>query len=635
VSCDRPYRDDEGAGQVLRWEYHFARFPEQHGYDVTYASNLDFERHVGLLNGIGMFVHGGHDEYWTPQQREQVDQALASGQMSLGHFGGNGAYWRVRMLSSSEGRPLRTLVCYRNAVERAPLPGRTVRFRDEPDPHPENALFGTQYDGWQLIPFPLVVSSPSHWLFAGTGLTRGTQLHGLLGYEFDRTMDNGFTPPGLQTSMDSPVVTAEGVPSRSQVVDRTLPSGRLVFSAGTIYWPLALSEDPELHDSRVARMTLNVLERGLAHRRAPRTLASASGPVPRQPEPRAVWASRVEALAGQEGPGGFRDGAGAQALFLGPTGVAVTPLGQVVVADTGNNRIRLIDVDRERTVRTLAGNGLPGLRDGEGEQAMFRRPTGVAVGPEGAIYVADSDNHNIRRLEQDGTGWRVSTYAGGMRQAGYRDGPAEDARFRRPTALAMDALGNLYVADQAGNRIRMVTAGTRQVVTVAGTGRAGFADSPSGLQAIFNNPSALSVGPAGELYVLDANQRVRRVSADAVRSVTTLAGRERGPLGFADGRGDEARFRAQMGMAVTASGEVLLADTANYRIRKLVPGKDAATSQVYTLAGSGLLGTRLGTGDVADIVAPTGLAVAPNGSVVISDSGNNVVRVMVRQRPSP
>ncbi len=631
VSYDRPYKDDDGSGQVLRWEVHLARLLEREGYDVTYATNLDFERHEKLLEGIGVFLHGGHDEYWTSLQRERVDQALAGGKLSLVYLGANGAYWRVRMLSSSSGQPLRTLVCYKASVGSDPQPGSTVRFRDEPSPHPENALFGTMYDGWALIPFPLIVSDPEHWLFEGTGLTRGTQLHGLLGYEFDKVMDNGATPAGLRLSMDSPAVTAEGVPTRSQAVDRTLPSGRLIFSAGSIYWPLALSDNPELRDARVERMTLNVLERALAHRRPARALPPVTGPVPTQPAPQALWASQVEALAGQAGPGGWRDGPGAQALFSGPTGLAVLPTGQLVVADTGNHRIRLIDTDSERTVHTLAGNGLPGFRDGAGGQAMFRWPTGVGVGPDGSIYVADSDNHAIRRLEREGTGWRVTLYAGGMRQQGYRDGPALEARFKRPTALAVDAQGNVYVADQAGNRIRKVEAGTRQVTTLAGTGSAGFTDAATGAKALFNNPSALGLGPDNVLYVFDANQRLRSVSLRAPHAVRTVAGHPDTPLGFADGTGTEARFRAQLGLAVTEDGAVYLSDTANYRIRKVLPGPTPAHTGVWTIAGSGQLGTRLGRGDVADIVAPTGLALKPDGTVLaVSDSGNNVVRIIVR-----
>jgi DNA-binding beta-propeller fold protein YncE len=631
VSFNRPYKDDEGTGQLLRWEYPLLRFLEQQGYDVTYATNLDFLRHDNLLQGIGAFVHGGHDEYWTPEQRKQVDAALGAGTMSLAYFGGNGAYWKVRMLSDGQGQPLRTLVCFKNEPYRDPVPSSTVRFRDEPNAMPENALFGTMYDGWQLIAFPLTVKDERHWLFEGTGLKNGTQLHGLLGYEVDRIFDNGHTPPGLSISMESPLVTAEGIPTISQVVDRTLPSGRLVFSAGTIYWPLALTSDPELADPRVARMTQNVLERALAHRRAPRELALPKGPVPPQAAPDPIWASKVEAFAGVTGKPGHVDGPAHQARFNGPTGLAAMPSGEIVVADTNNNRIRLIGTDEQHTVTTIAGNGDSGGRDGPGEMAMFRRPTGVAVGPDGAIYVADSDNHAIRRLVKQGEKWVVSTYAGALRAQGYGDGAATRARFNRPTALAIDGTGNVFVADQAGNRIRVIAADTAEVSTVAGTGAAAWADAARGVDAKFNNPSAIAVGAGGELYVLDGgNQRIRRISAGPERAVQTLAGKEANPAGFADGPGTEARFRAQLGMTLTLEGDLLVADTANFRIRKVALGEDAASTRVFTVAGTGRLGTRLGSGDNSDIVAPTGLTLNPAARVLVSDSYNHVIRLMTR-----
>ena len=631
VSYDRPYRDDEGAGQVLRWELHLARFLERHGYDVTYTTNLDFERHPNLLEGISLFVHGGHDEYWTSQQRAQVDAALATGKMSLAHFGGNGAYWRSRLGPSTSGKPLRVLSCYKNSVDLDPIPGSTVRFRDEPGAHPESLLFGSMYVGWQLIPFPLVVGDPNHWLMEGTGLTKGTLLHGLLGYEADRVPLSG-VPVGTTISLDSPMLTAEGIPTRSQVVDRTLPSGRMVFSAGTIYWPLALSDDPELYDARVARMTLNVLERGLSHVRPARKLAPEDPSIPVVSAPKARWAKSVEALAGKESQGGHRDGPAHQALFNGPTGLAMNAGMEIIVADTGNHRIRLITAGPDRNVITLAGNGLNGFRDGPADQAMFRYPTGVAVGPDGAVYVADSDNHLIRRIAKENGVWMVSTWAGGIRSQGFRDGPAEQARFRRPTGITADAAGNLYVADQAGNRIRVIDAATREVRTLAGSGSGGrHADSEQGALAAFNNPSAVALGHHQELFVFDAWQKVRRISLTGSHAVKTLAGRAENTLGFADGFGTEARFRAQMGMTVgLEAGEVYLADTANHRIRKVVPGDSPETTEVFTFAGSGKVGTRLGDAAQADIVAPAGLYAAPDGTILVSDSGNNVIRRIVR-----
>src|SRR5690606_28339188 len=129
---------------------------------------------------------------------------------------------------------------------------------------------------------------------------------------------------------------------------------------------------------------------------------------------------------------------------------------------------------------------------------------------------------------------------------------------------AVDHAGNLYVADQAGQRIRAIDGATRQVRTLAGNGSGSrFADATDGLSASFNNPSALALkGDGSALYVFDAWQRMRRVGLSGSHPVVSLAGREENALGFADGPGPQARFRAQMGMGVNSSGHVFLADTA-------------------------------------------------------------------------
>ncbi|HEX5745620.1 MAG TPA: N,N-dimethylformamidase beta subunit family domain-containing protein [Archangium sp.] len=631
VSFNRPYNAGNGAGKTFFLELGFIQLLEQHGYDVTYGTQLDFLRFSNFLEGIGAFIGAAQDEYWPEQERDQLDAALAGGKMSLAYFGGNGGYWRVRFQPDSKGRPLRNMACYKNEQKLDPQPGTTVRFRDPPNERPESQLFGVMYEGWQIVMFPLVVADDAHWLFEGTGLRRGTPLTGLVGYEYDRHFPElPGAPSGLNVSMKSPVVSAEGVPSYSTTVDRTLPSGRLVFSAGTIYWGLAMSPDPELRDARVERMTLNVLERALAHRRPPRTLPAVTGPGPVSYPPAGQWARSVEAFAGQAGAPGFQDGPAAQARFQAPTGLAVTPAGEVVVADTGNHRIRLIQADAAHTVITLAGNGQPGFRDGPGEQAMFRSPTSVAVGPAGEIYVADSDNHVIRQLQRGATGWTVSTVAGRASQGGFADGAGSQAKFFRPLALATDAAGNLYIVDEMNNRLRMLRAGTQEVVTLAGSGGAGRQDSALGKEASFFYPTALAAGE-DVLYMLDAaSQLVRRISLKPPYAVDTLAGRQRGGVfGFADGAGSDARFRAQLGMTVAADGGVVVADSGNFRIRKLLPGAQANSWRVVTLAGSGLAGTRLGPGDVAELAAPTGLATGAGGRIYVSDSYNHAIRVIL------
>lgn len=638
VSYDRPYDGDDGAGQQLRYEMHLVRFLEKEGYDITYVTNLDFVRFNRLLDGFAAFVHGGHDEYWDPRQRAEVDRALASGTLSLAHFGGNGAYWRTRSGPNLSGDGLRTLICYKNEPSRDPIPNDTGRYRDEPINHPESLLFGSLYDGWQVTPFPLVVKDSNHWLFEGTGLTTGELIPGLVGYEYDKVMPSFPTPPQQNISFESPLLTAEGIPSRSHAVDRTLPSGTIVFSAGSVYWPLGLAT--EFFDPRVARMTLNVIERALAHRRPKRTLPPVSGFVPSTPAPDARWATSVTALAGVAGQSGNVDGPASAATFNGPTGLAVLPSGEIVVADTLGHRIRLIGVDPARTVTTIAGDGRPGLKDGPGATAMFRYPIGVAAKADGSILVADSDNHVIRKLEKVNGAWMVSTFLGSTRSAGAVDGPGPQAKFNRPTALALDAQEDVFIADQAGCKIRRATADGALVSTIAGAGP-GYADAPDGLSARFNNPSAITVAPDGTLYVFDgANQKLRRISATAPYAVTTIAGsdsgivsgywQQNGSFGFRDGPGDQAQFLAQMGLIYTPWNELILGDAGNMRIRKIIPGADKASTHVYTIAGSGRVGTALGTAETTDIVSPAGIVLLPNETFAVSDPFNHVIRIISR-----
>src|SRR5262249_25184497 len=149
----------------------------------------------------------------------------------------------IRLLPDPAGNPVRTIVCYKNEPEKDPLHFTTVRFRDPPNEHAENNLFGGMYEGWLIFGYQLRVEDPSHWLFAGTGVQKGTLMPGLVGFEYDKAFtDWSGYPSGVRVSMKSPVVSAEGLPSYSTAEDRTLPSGRLVFSAGTIWWPRGLSD---------------------------------------------------------------------------------------------------------------------------------------------------------------------------------------------------------------------------------------------------------------------------------------------------------------------------------------------------------------------------------------------------------
>lgn len=221
------------------------RWFEHAGYDVSYMSSVDLDQHPGLLRSHAAYISVGHDEYWSKAMRDGVEQARDAG-ISLIFMGANTAYWQIRFQADSAGIPDRHIVCYKDSAN-DPLNGVdnsqvTVQWRDPPLNRPENALIGIMYAGnvrsglgfsWYLAD---QANSP---LLAGTGLKPG-QAYGcdLVGYEWDRVVDNGDTPAGLQVIGDSPTVADQG--GYSSTTSYTAPSGAFVFASGSIYWGHAL-----------------------------------------------------------------------------------------------------------------------------------------------------------------------------------------------------------------------------------------------------------------------------------------------------------------------------------------------------------------------------------------------------------
>ncbi len=235
----------------------------------------------------------------------------------------------------------------------------------------------------------------------------------------------------------------------------------------------------------------------------------ASAPVDQGPVPTPLaWQAQIDVLAG-DGVGGLRDGAGAQARFADPYALAFDAHGVAYIADAGdNNRIRRVYSDGR--VDTLAGTG-EGWRDGPGAQAQFHTPSGIAVDAAGNVYVADTGNHRIRRIGADGV---VSTLAGdGV--AGFADGPAAQARFDAPMGVAVDASGRVYVADTYNDRIRVIEPdGT--VRTAAGGEQPGNVDG-FGAGTRLDTPVALALDSHGNLLIADLyNNAIRRLSPDGM-----------------------------------------------------------------------------------------------------------------------
>lgn len=315
----------------------------------------------------------------------------------------------------------------------------------------------------------------------------------------------------------------------------------------------------------------------------------------------------VSTLAGSTQ--GFADGIGAAAQFYLPNGVATDAAGNVYVADTHNNKIRKITPAGE--VSTLAGSGANGYANGSGAAAQFNLPSGVATDAIGNVYVADQQNHLIRKITPAGL---VTTFAGSSQ--GFADGSAAVARFSTPAGVATDAAGNVYVADYYNNKIRKITS-AGVVSTLAGSTQ-GYTDG-TGAAAQFYNPSGVALDATGNVYVADYNNnRIRKITPAGV--VSTFAGA--GPaIGSLDGIGTVAMFYYPNGVATDAVGNVYVADFNNNKIRKITP-----EAVVTTFAGTGSSGATDGIGTLARFKYPTGVATDAAGNVYVSDTSNNKIR---------
>ena len=269
------------------------------------------------------------------------------------------------------------------------------------------------------------------------------------------------------------------------------------------------------------------------------------------------------------------------------------------------------------TMEVFAGAIGPGAYDaGSFLQARFHDPRGMAVDAQGNVFVADYVNSVVRKLGTDG---QVTLIAGQVEQRDARNGPALQARFYSPECVAVAADGTVYISDSGSNTVRRLDR-QGQVSTLAGKLEVeGFADGP-GAQARFNHPVGLGVNAQGVLYVADAyNSTVRRISPQG--RVSTLAGSP-GDTGWRDGQGHRARFNTPVGLALDKQGQVFVSEYFNNVIRKITPD-----GRVSTFAGQpGKGGFADGSAREALFLHPQTLSFAPDGSLIVADTGNNRVR---------
>ncbi|MCB9643756.1 MAG: SMP-30/gluconolactonase/LRE family protein [Myxococcales bacterium] len=317
----------------------------------------------------------------------------------------------------------------------------------------------------------------------------------------------------------------------------------------------------------------------------------------------------VTTVAGT-GKSGLVNGVGAQARFAKPHGIAVDDQGNVYVADYGNAVVRKITAAGE--VSTLAGDGTQGSKDGPALMAQFDRPRGIALDAKGNLYVADEGSHQIRKIDTNGD---VTTYAGSG-SAGAQDGDAKTGTFNVPVDLVFLSNGDLLIADLDNNRIRKVDTAL-QLSTLSGGPNKGFANGPIN-EALFNSPSGLFFSKTGDLYVTDEdNHAIRKITPAG--EVSTIAGF--GSAGFLDGPGNQALFDSPYGIVANSKGELFVTDRDNHRIRKI-----DASGNVTTFAGQDTAGLVDGMGTTAQFNEPYGIAIDAQDNLYIADSGNHVIR---------
>lgn len=315
-------------------------------------------------------------------------------------------------------------------------------------------------------------------------------------------------------------------------------------------------------------------------------------------------AQEVSTLAGSSQ--GYSNGTGTAAQFNNPYGVATDINGNVYVADHQNHKIRKITPNG--VVTTLAGS-TQGSNDGLASSAQFYFPNAIAINSLGEVFVADTNNHKIRKISTTGI---VTTFAGST--FGFADGTGTNAKFYAPLGIAIDSNNNLFVTDSYNYKVRKIT--PSGVVTTFAGSTIGYTDA-TGTAAQFDRPMGIAIDTNGNLYLADANnKKIRKITSSGV--VSTLAGSN---SGYSDGLGSTAQFANPLGVATDLQGNVYVADMDNQAIRKITP--DGMVSTFTGATGGGYLD---GAITAAKFRNPTGVATDVNGNLYVADELNHKIR---------
>lgn len=313
-----------------------------------------------------------------------------------------------------------------------------------------------------------------------------------------------------------------------------------------------------------------------------------------------------------------------------PAGIFVDPAGNLYLSDTENYRIRRVDAQTQM-IETIAGTGNPGYSGdgGPATLAAITTPAGLAMDGAGNIYFADSGNQIVRRVDVDGT---ITTVAGVPQTQGYSGdgGSATAAKLSLPEGVALDAAGDLYIADTGNSVIRKVDATTNAITTVAGVPKSpGFNGDGSATTSQLNSPWTVTVGPDNSLYIADTyNNRIRRVSGGMV---STIAGDGAQGFGGDSGPAGSAELNLPIGVTLDPAGDLYIADSGNDRVRKVsvnTGNVNTGTATIQTIIGTGSEGFSgdAGPANQAALHGPYALFFAQNGDFYFADTINNRIR---------
>lgn len=337
----------------------------------------------------------------------------------------------------------------------------------------------------------------------------------------------------------------------------------------------------------------------------------------------------ISTIAGTGIAGYAGDGGAATAAKLNFChGLSTDGGGTIVVADHDNNRVRYINTSG--IITTFSGTGIPAFSGdgGMAASAAIYQPFDVLAANDGDWYIADTWNNRVRKVSGLGI---ITTIAGNGAYSSTGDGgPATAASIMRPSGIALDASGNLYIADQYSHRVRKVNLGTGIITTIAGTGTSGFSgDGGPATAARLYYPNFLYVDAADNLYITDnGNHRIRKVNTAGV--ITTFAGT--GVPGFSGdgGPATAAQLYYPAGMTMDAGGNAYIVDHMNHRIRKVTVG-----GAISTIAGNGIggYGGDGGPATLAQLNRPTDIAVLPTGDLVVCDRYNSRLRLITMSYP--